>query len=250
MSVPVVYQAPAESTSPRWCDAFARGCGGTVVASTKLLPGSVALFGSPTLWDLLERAREQGRTVFYGDHAYFGRGKYYRVTRDALQHDGTGPGSKTRFQSFGIPIRPWRRTGSHVVVCPNSPAFFKLKGDDVDRWLGEVVRILAEECDRSVRVRWKANVKRRSLAEDLRDAWALVTYSSNAAVDAIAAGVPVFVSSFESAAYRMGLQNLRKIETPFLPDDREAFLYALAANQWTMEEMARGDCWRAIGDRN
>ena len=81
---PVCYSVPNEYTSPRFCAAFAAGCGGTVTSSHKLRPGPVALFGSAKLWPLLKQAQAAGREWLYGDHGYFGRYRYYRITRNAL----------------------------------------------------------------------------------------------------------------------------------------------------------------------
>ena len=44
----------------------------------------------------------------------------------------------------------------------------------------------------------------------------------------------------------MGRANLAQIEDPRYPDDREAWLWNLAANQWTREEMTGGTCWRQL----
>ena len=40
--------------------------------------------------------------------------------------------------------------------------------------------------------------------------------------------------------------NPARIEEPRYPDGREPWLWNLAANQWTREEMADGTCWRGL----
>ena len=106
--LPVSYAVPTEVTSPRFCAAFAAGCGGTVTTSHRLRPGPVAMFGSAQLWPLLQQARDERREVFYGDHGYFGRYRHYRITRNAYQHDGLGVSTGERFRRFGRPIQPCR----------------------------------------------------------------------------------------------------------------------------------------------
>ena len=72
----------------------------------------------------LRQAQREGRTWYYADNGYFRPGRrvsdhgYYRVTRNAMQHDGTGKASPERWRSWACEIQPWRTTGSHVVVCP------------------------------------------------------------------------------------------------------------------------------------
>jgi hypothetical protein len=57
--------------------------------------------------------------------------------------------------------------------------------------------------------------------------------------------VPVFPLG-KCAASRMGLSDLARIETPYYPGDREQFLWNLAAQQWTLDEIAAGEAWRAL----
>jgi hypothetical protein len=242
--LPRSYVVPGEGTSPKFGRAFARGCGGQVTPSAQLLPGPIALFGSPKRWALLQQAIAEGRDWYYGDHAFFGRGEFYRITKNAYQHDGSGNAGPERFDRFGRVVQPWRRSGSHVLVCPNSATYFGLFGLNVERWIGDVRRTLSAHTDREIRVRWKRD--ETPIAADLVDAWAVVAFSSVAALDALIAGVPVFVLAPFAAALRMGLSDLTRIESPVYPDGREPFLWNLAAQQWTLDEIAAGDAWRAL----
>lgn len=250
---PTVYRMPREHTSPRWCKAFARGCGGAeIVDDGRLRPGPVALFGSPGLWDQFEQAQAEGRRYWYGDHGYFGRGEFYRVTAGRLQLDGqqatSAAPSLARFQSHGISIQPWRTHGSHVLICPPDQVFAGLNHFDDDAWLRHTLAELRRHTDRELRVRSRSlgTRKVRPLTRDLADCWCLVTYTSNAAVDSVCAGVPVICTG-PCAGRLMGSGDLASIEDPVMGDDRETWAAWLAANQWTMDEMAAGDCWRAIG---
>ena len=78
-----------------------------------------------------------------------------------------------------------------------------------------------------------------------------MTWSSNSAVEALLAGIPVFVQAKHAASYRMGTPDLTKIENPVAPSDniRLRFFQALAANQWTAEEIASGMAWAQIRER-
>jgi hypothetical protein len=252
------YQTP-QGKNRKICAAFAVGCGGKIVGPYPLQSeGDAFMFGVlrgtlPTI----RAAQREGRTYYYCDNGYFKPGRrisdqgYYRVTRNAMQHDGTGAASPERWQQLGLSIKPWRRTGSHVVVCPLSRLLAVAVGIDADIWLASTLNRLAKATDRPIRVRKKMSmeeVKRQggpSFADDLMNAWAVVTHSSNSAVEALLAGVPVFVTA-PCAAYRMGLPDVRKIEHPIMPDGREQWVQNLAANQWTLAEMASSQCWREL----
>lgn len=242
--VPVSYFAPDEISSPRFAYSFAKGCGGTITDELSLFDGPVALFGSPSRWPILRQAQEQGRDWYYADHGYLGRRQFFRVTKNKYQHDGVGHATPQRFSSFGRTVVPWETGGSHVVVCPNSAIYCRLHGFEVDHWLTTVTNTIRAYTDREIRVRWKTT--REPIAFDLKHAWAVVVYSSAAALDALIAGVPVFVLAPFAAGARMGLSDLTKIETPFYPDDREPFLWMLANQQWTLQEIYDGHAWRAL----
>jgi hypothetical protein len=247
---PLILSVPTERTSPQVARALATGTGGRVLEVPPLAPVGepIAFFASPVMWPMLVEAQAKRIDFYYGDKGYFKRDAYIRLTRNAYQHDGRGEASPDRFRRFDLPIRPWRTTGRHIVVCPNSPAYFRLFGLNADDWLQDVQDQLARTTDREVHIRWKSDVRVRPLEADLVDAWAVVVFSSNAAVDALLAGVPVFVLAPFCAAARMGLSTLASIEVPFYPDDRESFAWNLAAHQWTLEEIARGEAWHALHD--
>lgn len=238
-------------TSPKWAMNFARGCGGEATPNATLLPGPVAMFGSPQRWTLLQEAIAEGREWFYGDHAYFRRSRYYRITRNRYQHDGVPtlgrPLSPHRLRECGVDMQPhWQKDGDHVIVCPNSPTYMKLFGIDAQAWAADVIAQLTRLTDRPIRLRWKAQATRRPLYVDLDGAYCVIVFSSNAAVEGLAAGVPCITLADFAASRRMGRHRLDDIENLYYPDDREVFLMTLAQNQWTMEEMARGDAWKVL----
>ncbi|MEQ8504625.1 MAG: hypothetical protein RIB80_04815 [Rhodospirillales bacterium] len=73
----------------------------------------------------------------------------------------------------------------------------------------------------------------------------MVTWTSNAAVDALLAGVPVFCTG-DCAASVMGRSDPINIEYPYYPDNRYEWAATLAANQWTLDEIASGMMWAAL----
>ena len=243
----MIYAAKRERTSPLWAAAFRAGYPGEAAISTGPdgWTGAVALFGSPQLESVVKRAQDIGVDWYYGDHGFFGRGHYFRAARNRRTADGAdGNTDPYRFRTFNISIQQWRATGRHIIVCPNSEAYLARHG--AANWVDETLRALRKVTDRPLRVRWKKDAERRPLRNDLTSAWAVVTFTSNAAVEAILAGVPAFCAA-PCAGLTMGSGDLSKIETPCMPSGREQWAARLANNQWTLAEIARGDLWRAIG---
>lgn len=253
--VPVTYVVPGEATSPRFGAAFAAGCGGRCVSvSHGLQLGDFASFCTPPTWSLLAEAQQSGRDWYYGDHAFFGasRGRRFRVSRNAYQYQPTPESLRAAtpaaFRQLHISPHPeWRRnTGTSIVICPNSPGYMQRFGIHAHEWTMAVADQLGRLTDRPLVIRWKAQARARPLYVDLHDAWAVVVFDSASAIEAIVAGVPVFVLAAHASARSMGLADLTQIESPAYPAMREPFLWDLAAHQWSIDELRSGIAWKAL----
>ncbi len=251
------YPSPGKRKALKLCTAFAAGCGGRVAAAgeARLAPGAAFFYGmtAHTL-ALIEACKREGRDWYYADNAYyFGRGRYFRVTRNAYQHDGAGCAGPARWRAFGLSVMPWRKAGRHVLVTTQSELFYRLQlGLSRDAWLADVMARLGSVTERPIKVCHKPKARRAGNAAagprfeaDLKGAHALVTHSSSTAVKALIEGVPVFCTG-ACAASPMGLDDLSRIEDPVYPEGREPWLWLLATNQWTRREMRDRACWRAL----
>lgn len=244
--IPNVYTVPDERTAPLFARAFARGCGGKIVR--EYTPGAWAGFGSPITWDSLKRAQAAGDDWYYGDHAYFGRGIFYRATKNAYQHSGEPCAAdlargKTCLHRLGISVRPWNRRGKNIIICPQTEGFFERHGYPRGTWLSGVLNALEGVTDRPVLIHQKRDIK--PLASSLKDAWCVIVHTSNAALDALMAGVPVICTGVCPAG-TLGLSEVAQVENPVYPSGRLEMAATLAANQWTLEEIAQGQCWKVI----
>jgi hypothetical protein len=241
----VCYAQPDKAKSRRVLEAFAAGCGGRMASTTaaRLEHGDVAFYGVRPGWlHLWRQARAEGRRVYYLDNAYFDadREARFRVGVNVVQQHRF---PARQYPPFTRPIAPWRVGGRHIVVCPQSDEFMATVEQINEPWAEWVTRRLKMHTSREIRVRKKA--ERRPLAEDLRDAHALVAHTSAAANEALLAGVPVFVTGL-CAASSMACSDLNRIERPLYPDGRERWAAALLAHQWTLDEMRDGACWKSL----
>jgi len=239
MKLPNIYMTRHKTLSKQWCEAFAKGSGGQIVEAYKR--GPWAGYGAPGLWPDLVKAIKAGDDFYYGDHAYFGRGKFFRVTKNAFQHDGRGAPDYDRLRPFHEAVKPWNKGGQHILLCTQTPDYYKRFG--IADWVESTMKRLKLYTDRPIILREKGT--ERSLMADLQGAHCLVCCTSNTAVEALMEGIPV-ITTGDCAASRMGLADPARVEHPFYPDDRMEWAAALAANQWTLDEIAQGDCWRKI----
>lgn len=252
------YPQPGKDKSRRLLEAFVvRGAGGLLVDDGRLRdPGDAAFYGVQGIEILLGMAKLRAGFVpaqaswYYLDNAFLdaARGTHYRIGRNALQGPLLAPDDK-RLQALGVEVKPWSNAGRHILLAPQSDYFMReIAGWKAGDWTAHVMAELARHTDRPIRTRaWAPDKIKlgKSLAEDLDGCWALVTHSSAAAITALLAGVPVFLTG-ESPALTMGLSQLSRIEQPRRPDGRREWAARIAASQWTLEELAAGDAWRAF----
>ncbi len=252
-AIPTTYFVAEEATSPKFAQAFAAGCGGSKTnILTDLQPGPFSAFCTPATWPLLRQAQQEGRDWYYGDHAYVRRGKYYRVEKNKYQYQPTSTDLREARphrlnQLCGrFPDPEWRATGSSIIICPQSEWYMRQFGIDAHQWTLSIVNELRAYTDRPVVIRWKSHAPHRPIGSDLHDAWALITFASAAAVDALLVGVPVFVMAPWSTCAPMGLSDLSRIESPAMPAHRLPFLWSLAEHQWSLSEIAAGAAWKSL----
>lgn len=250
------YPSPGKGKAKALLSAFAEGAGGRVVhgAPAALEAGPAAFYGvSKELKHIWIQALQERREYYYLDNSYFdgARGVQFRVTRNALQAFTLLPPARERFAGLKVVVQPWRKNGRHIIVCPQSDDFMRGMCEwpgGVVAWQQEVLGSLREHTSRPIVVRhWSSDKAAlgKTLIEDLKDAHALVTHSSAAAVTALLAGVPVFVTG-PCAATPLSSGALSEIESPLCPDVRTDWAAGLAGAQWTLEELSNGDAWRAL----
>lgn len=250
----VVGYVPSKKAKARVvCAAFVQGAGGVVrqPPPNRLEAGAAAFFGvidgTQHLW---QEARAEGRDWYYLDNAYFDvvRGRLYRATKNAVQANGREAPAWPRWAALGVKIRPWRKQGRHVILVAQSDTYMRVVAGYAGCWWRDALALLKRHTDRPIAMRgWRANkmALAATLKDALRDCWALVTWSSAAANEALLAGVPVFTAG-SCAATPMGLSDLTRIESPNYPDGRDAWAAGLAGRQWTLDEFRNGTAWRTL----
>lgn len=209
---------------------------------------------SPYLRPLIDGWRQRGRDFLYWDRGYFFRvfatdlppgtdGGMYRWHLNSFAMQRINDVPDDRWKRNPTPVWPWARTGRHIVIAEPSPTYERFHG--IEGWTERTVAALKGLTDRPI-VRRNKEMQRsgRKLHEDLAGAHCLVTHGSNAAVEAVIMGCPVFVHP-DSAASLVGRCDLGQIETPIYPD-RQPWLNSLAYSQVSEAEMINGTLWSMI----
>jgi hypothetical protein len=248
----VCYPQPGKRKSQLVLEAFADGCGGSLVYQNSpgpLRQGPAAFFGCIGIEHLLTQARAEDRDWYYGDNSFFdaGRGSFFRFGRKELQLSRRAPPDHRRLKDLGARVQPWSRRGRHVLVVEQSEYHLRTTCG-VEGWLFGVLQELRSATDRLIVVRhWDRDKRSRAatLQADLLDAHCVVTHTSAAANEAILSGVPAFVTG-PCGATPVAAGPLSDIENPRRPEDREEWAAGLAGMQWTLDELRSGAAWRAL----
>lgn len=167
-------------------------------------------------------------------------------------------------RDYGIDLKPWRKTGDHIVIACQRPMGWSMRGQDLMIWLRETIKSIKSYSDRPIIMRWhpgdwknfsryesilreykiKISLQERHILEDLKNAWALVCHNSTPSSVAVIEGVPAFITddpAYCQAGAVVNL-NLNNIESPVL-FDREQWIRQLAQCHWSFEDLRSGRCW-------
>lgn len=220
-----------------------------------------------TCWDL-------GRDFYFMDTGYFANyatktnpkavKRWHRIIKNNVQHLGPiedRPSDRWKFLQNEFPRlkwQGWKKNGRAILVVTPSEKPCKFYGINAAEWIDETVKTLKKYTDRPIVVRTKAKIRlQRSLYYTVYDQFdednifALVTYNSIAATEAIAYGIPSFTLA-PNAASSLCLDDLSKIETPFYPDADLVHKWCcyLSYGQFNNEELADGTAWRIFNEYN
>lgn len=170
-----------------------------------------------------------------------------------------------RFKVHGRKIEAWKGNGRNIVLCGMSDKCARFEGYDFEEWEKAAIAKLRSVTDRPIIYRPKpqrktgsqyppikgveySNPLNRSLADELSDAWCVVSHHSNAGIDAILYGVPCYTD--EGVGLAVGKKDLAEIESPRVPTDEERKQFAadVAYCQFNRPEMRDGTAWRHFKD--
>ena len=225
-------------------EAIIKGFGARAVSAegARLEPDALHLVGGLQYGslELMQQLLGAAEPYVFFDRAYFGGGpgtNRLRVVPSAYQHHWITPRPPDRFERAGVELKPWRNEGRHILLVPPGQAVRALFG--IDGWLEATALRLKSCSERPVVVSVKGDP--RPLSTRLHNCWCVVTWTSNVAVEAVCAGIPVFVSRHSAAApVGVAIEQLEiRIEAPTMPD-RSAWAHSLAYGEFDLGEIESG----------
>ena len=199
--------------------------------------------------DRADQWESKGGRVLVVENGYYGE-SIYAISVSGHNGSGLWPISdESRLNALGITFNPWRTEGDHILVCLQRgigpPATAQPPG-----WEGAIQRQLHKITTRRIRVRPHPGNKAPAipLADDLRNCWAMVTWSSNAATEALIAGIPVHYCGPYIVTDGAAIRGIETIASPVLLDRRASF-ERMAWAQWSVKEIESGEPFEHLRDR-
>ena len=201
--------------------------------------------------DCRDATLEAGFRYLYCDGPYWLARKpsHVRLCAQWLWHLD-GPDRQADLDKAGCTLKDWSQ-GDAIVVAPSHDFVHRkaYKDGGADKWTADTIAELKKHTDRPIVVRKKddggppANIDHRIKSMDavFATAWAIVTAGSTIGVEAVCRGVPAF-STQHCATSQVGLEDLSRIESPFMPDmdERRQWAMNLAARQFNVDDLSSG----------
>lgn len=208
-------------------------------------------------WRMGACLRRAGHTVIVMERGYLGdRFAWTSLGLNGLNGRATFPPAPQddgeRFRAVAE-LQPWRPGPGYALIVGQVPGDASLQGANLEPWYAEMARQARaagmEPVFRQHPVAAKKGYRQgpkgvRQHTGDLVGALAgaaqVITYNSNAGVDALLAGVPIYADNEGSMAWPLASRVVGEIRRP----SREQWAHDLAWRQWTLDEISSG---KALG---
>jgi len=219
---------------------------------------------------IADHAQSQGRDYYFIETGYLGnyrcennrtgRKVFHRIVKNAMQHNSIMDVPDDRWRKLvkfnpNLQYKGWKRTGSKILLVLSTEKPFQYYGHDRDQWIQQTIATLKQHTDREIVIREKAGRNERTnntiydaLDDDI---YALVTYNSIAAVEAIQYGIPAFALA-PTAAAPVCDNDLANIENPLMLDEDIIYkwLCSVAYSQFSLSELLLGQAWKMVLENN
>jgi hypothetical protein len=187
------------------------------------------------------------------------------INRDA--NFGNQSVDDKRLNLFNLQTQPWQDGGDHIIICgQNEKSLAWDQGNTID-WASTVIEWIRRHTDRPIWFRPhprfpvsfaenKSNnvhvsVPKKVQGYDevdftsaLKNAYAVINYNSNPAIESVLSGVPVYVAE-SSLCYPVGNKIFANLDRPAKPD-RSDWLKQISYTEWFVQEISQGIPWRRL----
>lgn len=237
------------------------GINARIVNSSYPVPCDLAIFWGHHRRQIIRHQRDRGCRYLVMERAYIAdRFRWISLGFDGLNGYAKFPvindGGVRWNKHFGGLLKPWKYGGDYALLIGQVPGDAAIANVNIDEWYDQIAKGLRLQGKRVIFRPHPVAIERRmvraphevefdmgTLQESLADASMVVTYSSNAGVDAVLAGVPTVACDRGSMAWDVAAHDLSE---RLVRPSREAWAHAMAYKQWLPEEIANGTAWEHL----
>ena len=225
------------------------------------------IFRSMTQRKTVAVCEKENRPYYYIDTGYIGnmqkRKDWHRIVKNGMQHSNINwEMPDDRFKRIAetkpyLNFPGWKKEGKSILVVTPSEKPCKFYGINRDTWLENTLSEIKKYTDRPIIIRDKTIRRERvgsgsiynQLEED--DIYAVVTYNSIAATEAIGFGIPCFTLAPNAADFFCE-KDLSKMESPKYEDPMRVHKWQhwIAYCQYLPREMKDGVAMKLIEEYN
>ena len=225
-----------------------------------------------SIWDEYQR---QGKPVIVLEVGGILRNETWKIGINGVNREADFANDNVtdnRWPKFKIKMKPWKQTGDKIIICGQHGSSHQWRNNPpMIQWLDQQITGVRQYTDKPIVIRphprnhVQINVGKfnnvkiigpkkdnntyddTNLKDIFGDAWALINYSSNPAMQAIFNGIPVFTSP-ASLSFDVSNNNIKNINSPEMPD-RKKWANKLSHTEWWIDEIKNGLPWRRIKAR-
>mgnify|MGYP003321883504 FL=1 len=225
-----------------------------------------------SIWDEYQR---QGKPVIVLEVGGILRNETWKIGINGVNREADFANDNVtdnRWPKFKIKMKPWKQTGDKIIICGQHGSSHQWRNNPpMIQWLEQQITGVRQYTDKPIVIRphprnhVQINVGKfnnvkiigpkkdnntyddTNLKDIFGDAWALINYSSNPAMQAIFNGIPVFTSP-ASLSFDVSNNNIKNINSPEMPD-RKKWANKLSHTEWWIDEIKNGLPWRRIKAR-
>ena len=225
-----------------------------------------------SIWDEYQR---QGKPVIVLEVGGILRNETWKIGINGVNREADFANDNVtdnRWPKFKIKMKPWKQTGDKIIICGQHGSSHQWRNNPpMIQWLEQQITGVRQYTDKPIVIRphprnhVQINVGKfnnvkiigpkkdnntyddTNLKDIFGDAWALINYSSNPAMQAIFNVIPVFTSP-ASLSFDVSNNNIKNINSPEMPD-RKKWANKLSHTEWWIDEIKNGLPWRRIKAR-
>lgn len=216
----------------------------------------------------IKHAEKMGRDYYFMETGYLGnyrsdnnatgRKLYHRIEKNAMQQRRFLDVPDDRWKALcqfnpSLEYQGWQSNpGSKILLIMSTEKPFEFYGHDRDKWVKQTIDTIKQHTSRPIVIKEKPGRAERNTTDNIYDAldndiFAVVTYNSIAAIEAIQTGIPAF-SLAPTAASHITTTDLSLIGRP--PKVNEEVVYkwlsSLAYGQFSIDEIVTGAAWQLV----